>query len=100
MSKGGPVETRFSAAIHDALFQSRFVDKMRFTIMWENQNRGKAGVADEADLMNNLMPYWMEHYFHASQLSQSGQKPVLFIYRPEFLMTIWAGWTRWCGPLN
>lgn len=86
MSQGGPVETRFSAAIHDALFQSRFVDRMRFTIMWENQNRGKAGVASEADLMDNLMPYWLEHYFTHPSYLKVDNKPVLFIYRPEFLI--------------
>lgn len=85
-SQGGPVETRFSSAIHDALFHSRYADQLRFTIMWENQHRGFAGVADEADLLENLLPFWMEHYFkHASYLKVDN-KPVLFIYRPEFLV--------------
>ncbi|MBM4042646.1 MAG: hypothetical protein FJ290_29510, partial [Planctomycetes bacterium] len=74
------------SAIHDALFKSRFVSKMKFTIMWENQSRGKAGVADEADLMTNLLPFWIENYFkHPSYLKLDG-KPLLFIYRPEFLV--------------
>jgi hypothetical protein len=85
-SQGGPVETRFSSAIHDALFKSRFVDKMRFTIMWENQRRGISGVADEADLMNNLLPYWMEHYFQHPSYLKVDNKPLLFVYRPEFLI--------------
>ncbi len=85
-SQGGPVTTQFSSAIHDALFKSRFVDKMKFTIMWENQSRGRAGVADEADLMQTLLPFWMENYFtHPSYLKVDG-KPVLFVYRPEFLI--------------
>ncbi|HOH33384.1 MAG TPA: glycoside hydrolase family 99-like domain-containing protein [Candidatus Hydrogenedentes bacterium] len=85
-SQGGPVETRFSAAIHDALFTSRYADKMRFTIMWENQARGKAGVAGEADLMNNLLPFWLENYFTHPSYLKVDNKPVLFIYRPEFLI--------------
>lgn len=85
-SQGGPVTTRFSSAIHDALFKSRFVSRMKFTIMWENQNRGHAGVAGEADLMDNLLPFWIENYFrHPSYLKVDGS-PVLFIYRPEFLV--------------
>ena len=85
-SQGGPVTTMFSSAIHDALFKSRYVDRMKFTIMWENQSRGKAGIADEKDLTENLLPFWMEHYFtHPSYLKVDG-KPVLFIYRPEFLV--------------
>ena len=84
-SQGGPVTTMFSSAIHDGLFKSRYADKMRFTIMWENQSRGKAGVAEERDLRENLLPFWIENYFkHPSYLLVDG-KPVLFIYRPEFL---------------
>ena len=59
---------------------------MKFTIMWENQSRGQAGVADERDLFSNLLPYWMTNYFqHPSYLKVDG-KPLLFIYRPEFLV--------------
>ena len=73
-------------AIHDGLFKSRYADKMRFTIMWENQSRGMGGVADEQDLRDNLLPFWLEHYFtHPSYLIVDN-KPVLFIYRPEFLI--------------
>jgi hypothetical protein len=84
--QGGPVTTMFSSAIHDGLFKSKYADRIKFTIMWENQARGKAGVADEPDLMNHLLPFWIEHYFkHPSYLKVDGQ-PVLFIYRPEFLV--------------
>lgn len=85
-SQGGPVETRFSSAIHDALFRSRYANQLRFTIMWENQRRGFAGVADEADLMENLLPYWLENYFQHPSYLKIDNKPVLFIYRPEFLV--------------
>lgn len=84
--QGGPVKTRFSSAIHDALFRSRFVDRMRFTIMWENQARGVAGVADERDLLENLLPYWMENYFRHPSYLKIDNRPLLFIYRPEFLV--------------
>jgi hypothetical protein len=85
-SQGGPVKTRFSSAIHDALFKSKFVDKMKFTIMWENQARGQAGVADEKDLMTNLLPFWIKNYFKHPSYVKIENKPLLFIYRPEFLI--------------
>jgi hypothetical protein len=84
--QGGPVTRMFSSAIHDALFKSRFVDRMKFTIMWENQVRGKAGVADEKDLMTNLLPFWIEHYFRHPSYLKVDNRPALFIYRPEFLV--------------
>lgn len=84
--QGGPVKTRYASAIHDALFKSRYVSKMKFTLMWENQNRGRAGVADEADLMQNLLPFWMDNYFRHPSYLKIDNRPLLFIYRPEFLV--------------
>lgn len=84
--QGGPVRQMFGSALHDAFFRSRFARHMKFTIMWENQRRGFAGVADERDLFENLLPFWIENYFkHPSYLKVDG-KPLLFIYRPEFLV--------------
>lgn len=59
---------------------------MKFTIMWENQSKGKAGVSNEEDLMKNLLPFWMENYFKRTNYLVVDNKPVLFIYRPEFLV--------------
>jgi hypothetical protein len=85
-SQGQPVQVRRASAIHDALFHSRFRDKIRFAIMWENQARGIAGVANEEDLLQNLLPYWIENYFRQSNYLVIDNKPLLFIYRPEFLI--------------
>ena len=85
-SQGGPVTQHFGSAIHDALFKSKFVNRMKFTIMWENQSRGRAGVADEGDLLTNLLPFWMENYFKHPSYLKVNNRPVLFIYRPEFLI--------------
>jgi len=84
--QGGPVKMRFGSAIHDALFKSRYLAHMKFTIMWENQSRGRAGVADEADLMQNLLPFWLENYFRHPSYLKIDNRPLLFIYRPEFLV--------------
>ncbi len=85
-SQGEPVKMNFASAIHDAFFKSRFIDKMKFTIMWENQARGRAGVADERDLKENLLPFWIDTYFKHPSYLVVDNKPVLFIYRPEFLI--------------
>ncbi|HEY3323570.1 MAG TPA: LamG-like jellyroll fold domain-containing protein [Planctomycetota bacterium] len=84
--QGGPVKQRFGSAIHDALFKSKFASKMKFTIMWENQTRGKAGVANEDDLLNNLLPFWIDNYFKNPSYLKIDNKPVLFIYVPTFLI--------------
>ena len=84
--QGGPVKTHFSSAIHEALFKSRFVDRMKYTIMWENQSRGSAGVSGEKDLFENLLPFWIENYFKHPSYLKVDNKPVLFVYRPEYLV--------------
>jgi hypothetical protein len=85
-SQGGAVQMRYGSAIHDALFKSKFVGKMKFTLMWENQAKGLAGVSGEQDLLQNLMPFWLENYFKHPSYLKVDNKPVLFIYRPEFLI--------------
>jgi len=83
-SKGDAVETKFSSAI-ESLLKSKFAPQFKFTIMWENQGRdlktwGRSGVTGEADLLQNLMPFWLTNYFtHPSYLKIDG-KPLLFIY--------------------
>lgn len=82
-SQGEPVKMNFGSAIHDALLKSRFLDKMKFTIMWTNHDKGKTGVSDEKDLMTNLLPFWIDNYFKHPSYLKIDNKPVLFVYRPE-----------------
>lgn len=84
--QGGPVKQRFGSAIHQGLFQSKFRSKMKYAIMWENQERGHAGVSDEHDLLDNLFPFWMHNYFKDQGYLKVDNRPVLYIYRPELLV--------------
>jgi hypothetical protein len=84
-SKGEPVKARFTGGI-DGLLKSRYADKMKFAIMWENQVAAKMGVTDEHDLMDNLFPYWIENYFKQPNYLKIDDKPVLFIYDTKSLV--------------
>jgi hypothetical protein len=85
-SQAGPITTKFEKSVFDeALFKSKYGDKMKFTIMWENQNPGTSGITDEKDLMENLMPYWIEKFFKRDNYLKIDNKPVLYIYRPLFV---------------
>ncbi|MCC6729943.1 MAG: glycoside hydrolase family 99-like domain-containing protein [Chthonomonadales bacterium] len=84
--QGGPVKSFLGHAIHEGLFNARFASRFQFAIMWENQQRGHAGVSSEQDLLENLLPYWIENYFRRPEYLRVAGKPLLFIYRPEFLV--------------
>jgi hypothetical protein len=85
-SQGGPVETSLGHAIHEGLFNARYRDQFKFCIMWENQFRGHAGVSSEDDLLKNLMPFWIANYFKHPSYLVIDNKPLLFIYRPEYVI--------------
>ncbi|MBX2920894.1 MAG: glycoside hydrolase family 99-like domain-containing protein [Chitinophagaceae bacterium] len=85
-SQNGPITTQFEKSVFDeALFKSKYGDQMKFTIMWENQSKGTSGITDEKDLMENLMPYWIEKFFKRDNYLKIDNKPVLYVYRPLFI---------------
>jgi len=68
-------------ALHDGMLKAKYLDQFRFAIMWEN---GCAkGVKDRDDLLRNVLPYWLDHYFTHPSYVKIDNKPVLFVWRPE-----------------
>ena len=65
-------------AIYEGLFEARYKDMIKFAIMWEAGNC--AGCADEKDLLENLMPFWLDDYFTKPNYLKIKNKPVLFVY--------------------
>jgi hypothetical protein len=81
--QGGAARTRFTRGLHDGLFKSQVADTMTFAILWENQAQGVGGVTDERDLLDNVVPYWIETFFKRPNYLKVDGKPVLFIYETE-----------------
>ena len=78
-----PVEQRLGHALDDGLLKARYLSMIKFGIMWEN---GCAeGVASTDDLMRNVLPFWIEHYFSNPQYIRFNGKPVLYIWVPSRL---------------
>ena len=78
---GKPVtvkDLRCGHGIHEALFHAKFRDLMRFAIMFEASPRW--GGTDEADMLEHLMPFWMENYFKKGNYLLIDNKPVLFVF--------------------
>jgi hypothetical protein len=53
---------------------------IRFAIMWENGCGQGCGSAD--DLLENLLPFWIENYFSNPSYLRIDGKPVLYVWVP------------------
>jgi len=81
-----PDDVRLEHAIRQGLFHARYRDQFKFAVMWENARRGIAGVSSMDDLMENLFPYWLNTFFKHPRYLCVDRRPLLFIYRPEYLV--------------
>ena len=80
-NNNAPVKQTLGHALHDGLLKAKYLPMISFGIMWENGCGQGCGSAD--DLLNNLLPFWIENYFsHPSYLQVDGQ-PVLYIWVPH-----------------
>ncbi len=77
-NEGKPVEQMLSHGIHDGLFNARYGNRIKFCIMWTNTDY--SGIASLDDLMDNLMPFWIENYFKRPNYLVIDNKPVLPVY--------------------
>ena len=76
-AEGPIINSRYSDAIWDGLFKSKFRDDMKFTIMFENTS----GLYSYNDLVENLMPYWIEVFFKNPNYQKTANgKPIFYVY--------------------
>ena len=74
---------RCAHALHEAFFNARYQNLMKFAIMFEASPRW--GGTDSRDMIENLMPFWMENYFKRENYLIIDNKPVLFVFAQERL---------------
>ena len=73
-----PDALRCGHGLHEALFNAKYQKYMKFAIMFEASERW-AGT-DERDMLDNLMPFWMDNYFKRGNYLIIDNKPVVFVY--------------------
>ncbi len=69
---------RCAHALHEGFFRAKYEKMMKFAIMFETNSLW--GSSTPADMLENLMPFWMENYFKRGNYLIIDNKPVLFNY--------------------
>ncbi|MDF1516153.1 MAG: hypothetical protein P1S60_20255, partial [Anaerolineae bacterium] len=85
-----PDDARLGHAIHEGLFRARYRDMFRFAIMWENYGT-RGMVTSTSDLIDNLLPFWIENYFSRDNYLVLDNKPVLYVYHLESMLDMLGG---------
>ncbi len=67
---------RCAHGLHEAFFHAKYEKMMQFAIMFETSPRW--GATNPKDMLENLMPFWMETYFKRGNYLIIDNKPVLF----------------------
>lgn len=78
-----------SAALNDGMLDAVYRNQFHFTVMFENT--GGCNVSSQSDLMNNVMPYWINTYFKTPSYLKVDNKPVLYIYSPNTFISDLGG---------
>ena len=79
-NKGEAIKTPGnSAKLHKGFFNSNYKNDMKFGIIFEN-TVGLSGENPEEDFLNNIVRYWIEHYFKNPSYYTFNNKPVVSIW--------------------
>ena len=76
-------DLRCGHGLHEALFNAKYQSYMKFAIMFEASVRWCG--TDEDDIVDNLMPFWMDTYFKRENYLVIDNKPVLFVFNQKRL---------------
>jgi len=81
-----PVKPWLGHWLHEGLFKSRYGDRFSFMLLWENLNEKAEGRTSEQDLLEHLLPFWVDTYFKRPNYLKVDGKPALMIYGPDRLI--------------
>jgi len=88
---GKPVtvnDLRLGHALHEGYFNAKYKDYMKFAIMWELDI---CMFSDKEDIVNNILPFWVENYFKDNNYLTIDNKPILYIYAFNKFINFFGG---------
>ncbi|MDD6483534.1 MAG: glycoside hydrolase family 99-like domain-containing protein [Clostridiales bacterium] len=88
-----PIKTpNWSYALENGYKNSKYSDMMKYCILFENLT---ASIEGADDFKNNIVPYWIEHYFKDERYYKIDNKPVISIYNlKKFVQQVNAIYTE------
>lgn len=89
MGLGNPIKNPLADYnLHDGYFYAKYSHMLKFAIMFENGNTKCDGFDD---LINNLIPFWIEYYIKDPRYFSMDNKPVFGIYSVDGLIRDFGG---------
>lgn len=73
-------------ALQEGYFNSPYSSYVNFAIMWSGLSTNNYGGSE--DFRNNIVPYWIEHYFKNDKYVVINNKPVLYLYELKSMINI------------
>jgi hypothetical protein len=89
-----PIRALHERWLTEGFPRARHRHAFKFCLMWENANDIACGVASEEDLLNNLLPYWLDTFFKKPGYLVLENKPVLAVYGVGKFVTALGGEER------
>lgn len=74
-----------AASIDDGFLNARFQERFGFCLNWTTNYVGHNGVRDATEVLDEILPYWIEKYFKRDNYVKIDGRPVLFVTQPDAL---------------
>jgi hypothetical protein len=91
---GQPVVPAFAHWLHDGFFRARYAAQARFAIIFDNYNSccdGLSSANATADLLDNVVPFWLATYWARAEAYLVGGAPLVIIYDPDLFISALGG---------
>jgi hypothetical protein len=91
---GQPVVPALAHWLHGGFFNARYAPLAKFAIIWDNYNSccdGLDGGNATADLLDNVVPFWLATYWSRAEAYLVDGAPLVVIYDPDLFISSLGG---------
>ena len=85
-----PVKPKYAHWLHRGFFRAKYRNFTKFAIMWDNSHSDAAGLGNgthavdgRADMLDNVLPFWLDNYITRPEYLVVGGAAVVGIFSPD-----------------